>query len=95
MEDEEREIDGHQGGQEGDVHVQEIDIDREQEGREEVENKGNDEDEQLGECAVCHITVTAVNLGGSIADTKQNSGCFEGYLLCQRCVQGSSIRSGQ
>lgn len=98
-EDEEREIDENQSEEE-DAKVQEINRNRQEKDEEqECEERENEdeprhqENEQIGECAICHITINDANLGGSIAE--QNPHSAEGYLLCQCCVRKFAIRSGQ
>lgn len=97
-EDEEREIDEDQSEEE-DTEVRTINRNRKEKDKEqERENEDelrNQENEQIGECAICHIIIDNANLGGSIADSEQNPHSTEGYLLCQCCVRKFSIRSGQ
>lgn len=98
-EDEEREIDEDQSEEEY-AEARQIDGNRkEKDGeagrRENEDEQGNQQNGQIGECAICRVIVNDANLGGSIADSKQNPRSAEGYLLCQRCVRKFSIRSGQ
>nr|XP_012218084.1 PREDICTED: uncharacterized protein LOC105669608 [Linepithema humile] len=85
-EDEKQEIDENQ--KEEDVEIQKVNTKIE---GEEEENKDEQEDTQIGECAICRTIINETNLGGSVGDSEQNS---EGYLLCLHCVQKFSIRSG-
>lgn len=70
-----------------------IKVDTNQE-KEEEANENEQEAAQIGQCAICHIIIDDTNLGGSVADSKQDP-CSENYLLCQHCIRNFSIRSGR
>ncbi|CAL1689711.1 unnamed protein product [Lasius platythorax] len=53
--------------------------------------KNEQEDAQIGECAICHIIINDINFSESVVDSKQNP--RESYLLCQRCVRKFSVQS--
>lgn len=55
--------------------------------------KNEQEDAQIGECAICHIIINDINFSESVVDSKQNP--RESYLLCQHCVRKFSVQSGQ
>lgn len=71
-----------------------MDVNGEKEEKSENENE-REEDGQIGECAICRVTIDDANLGGSIVNSEQELRRSEGYLLCQCCVRKFSIRSGQ
>lgn len=87
-EEEEREIDEDRSEEE-DAKIQKVDTNQEE------ANENEQETAQIEQCAICHVIINDANLGGTVANSEQNPHCSEGYLLCRRCVQNFSIRSGQ
>ncbi|GAB1861805.1 DUF4729 domain-containing protein [Camponotus japonicus] len=72
----------------------EINEDEENDADAQSEKKGGkneQNDAQIGECAICHIIINDINFSGSFADSEQNP--CESYLLCQHCVRKFSVRS--
>ncbi|XP_011684497.1 PREDICTED: uncharacterized protein LOC105447901 isoform X2 [Wasmannia auropunctata] len=84
-EDEEQEVDENRSEEE-DAKVQKVGANQEKE----EANENEQEAAQIGHCAICQVIINDANLGGSIADSEQDS---DGYLLCQRCIRNFSIRS--
>lgn len=73
----------------------EINEDEENDADAQNEKKGGENeqnDAQIGECAICHIIINDINFSGGFADSEQNP--CESYLLCQHCVRKFSVRSG-
>lgn len=69
------------------------DVQRTNINNEEKEGKTEQDDTQIGECAICHVIINDINFNESVDDSGQNP--YESYLLCQRCVRKFSIQSGQ
>ncbi|XP_019889809.2 uncharacterized protein LOC105287098 [Ooceraea biroi] len=90
-EDEAEEEEADEIGSEENAAMQEINAKQE---KDQCEHGDEQEDVQIGKCAVCHVIIDDTNLGRNVADSEQNSRCAEGYLLCQRCVRKISARSG-
>lgn len=84
VEDKKREINE---DEEDDADTQRINTNNERKG-----GKNEQNDAQIGECAICHIIINDINFSGSFADAEQNP--CESYLLCQHCVRKFSVRSG-
>ncbi|XP_050452040.1 uncharacterized protein LOC126851768 isoform X2 [Cataglyphis hispanica] len=68
------------------------DVQRTNINNEEKEGKTEQDDTQIGECAICHVIINDINFSESVDDSGQNP--YESYLLCQRCVRKFSIQSG-
>lgn len=88
-EDEEQGVDEDRSEEE-DTQVQKVDTNQEKEETNEIER----ETAHIGQCAICHVIIDDANLGGSVADSKQDPCWSKSYLLCQCCVRNFSIRTG-